>query len=403
MFLFVGEPHQLFHALPLAAELKVSGPDVDLEVAVASEGHLPMVEQVLAAYPGFDPPVRRLVAPRAEHGLRRLGIRGQLRIPTLLAALPYLRSFDAIVVPERTTTMMRHFLGRTKLVFTPHGAGDRAIMLDRRDRHFDFVLVAGEKSERRLLEAGTIRPGAYAVNGYVKMDFMRRLAAQRPRLFDNDRPTVLYAPHFRQPLSSWERFGREVIAAFAAQERYNLVVAPHVRLFHGASAKAKRAFEQLAVPGKIIVDLGSDRLVDMTYTSAADIYLGDVSSQVYEFLATPKPCVFLNAHGVDWESDSNYRFWTLGEVVEDPASILPAIDAAPARHGHYAGLQRCALAESVGGDPAGAARRGAEAIAAFLAGQRAPFDHAIREAVRAPSAFGSLAGENDASGEAHAA
>ena len=339
-----------------------------VEVAVASEGHLPMVEQVLAAYPGFHPPVRRLVSPRAEHGLRRLGIRGQLRIPTLLAALPYLRSFDAIVVPERTTTMIRHFLGRTKLIFTPHGAGDRAIMLDPRDRHFDFVLVAGAKSERRLLEAGTIRPGAYAVNGYVKMDFMARLAVQRPRLFDNDRPTVLYAPHFRHSLSSWDRFGRQVIAAFAAQDRYNLVVAPHVRLFHGASAKAKRAFEELAVPGKIVVDLGSDRLIDMTYTSAADIYLGDVSSQVYEFLGTPKPCVFLNAHGVDWEGDSSYRFWTLGDVVDDAAGILPAIDAAPARHGRYAELQRCALAESIGGDPAGAGRRGAEAISCFLDG-----------------------------------
>jgi hypothetical protein len=397
LFLFVGERHHLFHALPLAAEWKALRPDVQLEMAVASEGHLPMVEQVLAAYPGFDPPVRRLVPPRVEHGLRRTGIRGQWRIPTLLAALRYLRSFDAIVVPERTTTMIRHFLGRTKLIFTPHGAGDRAIMLDPRDRHFDFVLVAGEKSERRLLEAGTIRRGAYAVNGYVKMDFMRRLTAQRPRLFDNDRPTVLYAPHFRQSLSSWEHFGRHVIAAFAAQDRYNLVVAPHVRLFHGASAKAKRAFEELAVPGKVIVDLGSERLVDMTYTSAADIYLGDVSSQVYEFLRTPKPCVFLNAHGVDWESDSNYRFWTLGDVVDDPASILSAIDAAPARHGRYAALQRCALAESVGGDPAGSARRGAEAIAHFLEGRRLP------AAVLAPAAPAIVAGLNDDAGEARAA
>ncbi len=397
LFLFVGEPHQLFHALPLAAELSAIRPDVHLEVAVASEAHRPMVEQVLAAYPGFKPPVRRLVPPRAEHGLRRVGIRGQLRIPTLLAALPYLRSFDAIVVPERTTTIIRHLLGRTKLIFTPHGAGDRAIMLDPRDRHFDFVLVAGEKSERRLLDAGTIRPGAYAVNGYVKMDFMARLAAQRPRLFDNDGPTVLYAPHFRPSLSSWERLGRHVIAAFAGQDRYNLVVAPHVRLFHGASAKAKRAFEQLAVPGKIIVDLGSDRLVDMTYTSAADIYLGDVSSQVYEFLARPKPCVFLNAHRVAWRDDPDYRFWTLGDVVEDSDAVLPAIDAAPSRHGLYAGLQRCALAESVGGDPVGAARRGAEAIAGFLQGRRLPI------VPLAPAARTLAGGLNDDAGEPRAA
>lgn len=29
----------------------------------------------------------------------------------------------------------------------------------------------------------------------------------------------------------------------------------------------------------------------MTYTPAADIYLGDVSSQSYEFLLDPRPCL----------------------------------------------------------------------------------------------------------------
>src|SRR3546814_2994956 len=83
----------------------------------------------------------------------------------LLDALPFLRQFDAIVVPERTTTAIRHFLSQgTRLIFTPHGAGDRAITFDVRDRHFDFALVAGAKSEQRMLDAGTIRPGHYAVN-----------------------------------------------------------------------------------------------------------------------------------------------------------------------------------------------------------------------------------------------
>ena len=56
---------------------------------------------------------------------------------------------------------------------------DRAITFDARDRHFHFALVAGEKSEQRMLDAGTIRPGHYAVNGYVKMDLMRRLQTSR--------------------------------------------------------------------------------------------------------------------------------------------------------------------------------------------------------------------------------
>ncbi|BAV64494.1 hypothetical protein [Sphingobium cloacae] len=366
LFLFIGEPHQVFHALPIAAEMADMG--VTPRIAVASPAHLRMVEKVAGAYPGFSPPV----AICGQHGpaqwLRRLHVSRHPRLPMLWGALPFLRQFDAIVVPERTTTAIRHCLPRrTRLVFTPHGAGDRAIMLDPRDRHFDFVLVAGEKSEQRLLEARTIRPGHYAVNGYVKLDLMTRMQRNRAPLFDNGRPTVLYAPHFRRSLSSWDRFGRDIIRWFAGQDRYNLVVAPHVRLFADARQEEVDAVSQLAVPGKILIDLQSDRLFDMSYTAGADIYLGDVSSQVYEFLATPRPCLFLNAHGVDWRDDPDYLFWTLGDVLDELSGLPSALDHAAERHPLYAEAQRRRLAESVGGDPRGAARRGAEAILRFLA------------------------------------
>ena len=366
LFLFIGEPHHLFHALPIAAEMAAAGQDV--EVAVSSTDHLRMVEQVARAYPGFAPHITLLGQYGITRWLRASGLFRNPRLPMLFDALPFLRRFDAIVVPERTTTAIRHFLPRkTRLIFTPHGAGDRAIMLDPRDRHFDFVLVAGEKSEARLLEAGTIRRGHYAVNGYVKLDLMPRLLATRDPLFANGRPTVLYAPHFRRELSSWDRFGREIIAWFAAQDRFNLIVAPHVRLFAEASDAEREAVTSLSVPGKILVDLGSDRLFDMSYTSGADIYLGDVSSQVYEFLARPRPCLFLNAHNVDWTGDPDYLFWTLGDVVDDLSNLADALERAPARHALYADAQRERLAESIGGDPAGAAQRGADAILRFLA------------------------------------
>ncbi len=47
----------------------------------------------------------------------------------------------------------------------------------------------------------------------------------------------------------------------------------------------------------------------MSYTTAADIYLGDVSSQVYEFLYEPRPCLFLNSHEFAWKSDPNFAHW----------------------------------------------------------------------------------------------
>jgi hypothetical protein len=367
LFLFVGEPHHVFHSLPIAAELRRLAPAIEIEVATTSDSHDEQIARVRQAYPDLDVSLVRLKKPFRWLSFRGGGIgRGEKRSQTLIAALPYLRRFDAIVVPERTTTMIKPFLSRrTKLIFTPHGAGDRAITQDPRDIRFDFLLVAGKKSERRLLEAGTARPGDYAVTGYVKFDLLSRLGSQRLSSFGNGRPTVLYAPHFRLPLSSWG-IAEQVIEAFRAQDRFNLIVAPHMRLFHNAGDAAKAKWEALAEPGKIIVDLGSPKLTDMSYTTEADIYLGDVSSQVYEYLSTPRPCVFIDTHDTDWKGNPDYLFWTLGEVVSRPRDIMPAIERAADLHPAFAPLQRAAVVESCGADIEGAAERSAEAIVKFL-------------------------------------
>jgi hypothetical protein len=368
LFLFIGEPHHLFHVIPIAAELARS--DADIEIAVSGEEHHAYLAAFLKACPALRRVnIRTLSAScwRAAFAATPLG-RSQMRLPTLLSALPYLRGFDAIVVPERTTTAIRRLLGKqTKLIFTPHGAGDRAIMLDPRDALFDFVLVAGSKSERRLLDAGTIRPGAYAVPGYVKLDYLSRLAPCTERSFGNGRETVLYAPHFRSELSSWWRFGREVIEQFRAQDDYNLIVAPHIRLFHGASARQRRAWEALAEPGKILIDTGSPKLTDMHYTREADFYLGDVSSQVYEFVASPRPCIFLDAHATDWRGNADYAFWNMGEVVADTGLFMAAVRRARKGHPLYLARQRAGIVSSFG-RVTGAAQRSATAILCYLQG-----------------------------------
>jgi glycosyltransferase involved in cell wall biosynthesis len=115
----------------------------------------------------------------------------------------------------------------------------------------------------------------------------------------------------------------------------------------------------------VIVDLGSARSFDMTYSVAADIYAGDVSSQLSEFLTRPKPCVFLNAHKIGWRGNRDFANWNLGDVVETAADAIAAIRSANARHHLYRELQQKQIDASVDGQPR-AARRAADAIATFL-------------------------------------
>ena len=362
VFPYFAQLHQVFHSLPIAAAMAARHPDVKVHVAGADDTHLPFVRDLLAEH-APDAPVS--IDPLSMPLLRRFGSKKKSR--TIFKNRDYLRSFDAIVTPERTSLFMRRVgLGHTRLIWTRHGAGDRAIGFASDVDGFDFVLMAGRKIEKRLHEAGLIRPGHYATGVYAKFDWLRSAAPLR--LFDNDRPTVLYNPHFDQELSSWERCGLQVLEHFAASTRYNLIFAPHVRLFDPPTLQKYAAFARYAGLAHMRIDLGSARSIDMSYSSAADIYLGDVSSQVAEFIVRPRPCVFIDAHRSDWRDNPDYRFWTLGAVIEQIDELKTALDAAVERHGEFAEAQRRYVSETFELPESGeaSAARGADAIVDFL-------------------------------------
>jgi CDP-glycerol glycerophosphotransferase (TagB/SpsB family) len=224
-----------------------------------------------------------------------------------------------------------------------------------------------------MAEAG-LTPDRLALVGYPKLDL---LAAEPPRLplQANGRPTVLYNPHVSPHLSSWYEDGLKVLKWFAANPAYNLIFAPHVMLFERPLAvtidrltarRPGRIPRRLLQAPNILVDLGSRASTDMTYTQAADLYLGDVSSQVYEFLATPRPCIFLDTHHVAWRDDPNYAYWHAGEVIEDVAQLPAALDRAWRDHSRYLPEQERLFAASIERTDRRASERAADAILARL-------------------------------------
>lgn len=372
VFPFLAQPHQVPHSLPIAVEIARRFPGSDVRLASPSDRIDAFVRHLLAAY--APDATLRLDRLRLDPVSRALDRRGHVpwKQGALLVNRDYFRDCDAIVTPERTSLFLRR-IGVTapRLIWTRHGAGDREVGFAANVREFDFVLMAGRRIERRLLARGLIRPGAYATGVYAKFDWVRSGAAPT-RLFDNDRPTVLYNPHFAPGLSSWHHLGLQVLDQFAASGRYNLVFAPHVRLFEAAGDAVARRFARFDRLPHVRIDLGSRRSVDMTYTRAADLYLGDVSSQVAEFLHRPRPCVFLDAHGRAWRGDPSFAFWSLGPVLTSVEGLEHRIDEAFAGHSRFASAQRDYFQETFELPPGRAsARDGAEAIVAFLKRSRA--------------------------------
>jgi CDP-glycerol glycerophosphotransferase (TagB/SpsB family) len=368
--------HQVPHAAPYAFELSRRHPEFDVVVICSSRREEVMARRIGALYPGHR---CRFVALRAAWYYRLIDpfkspvkFRGKREM--LQHNLDYFRRLDALVAPERNCLQLRTRFGLSDLtlIHTRHGAGDREGGFDEKSGAFDLTLLPGDKYVDRLKERGLLQDGRYAVIGWPKFEVVRGLNPERRRFFANDRPVVVYNPHFDQTVASWGPMGLQVLDFFRQHGEYNLIFAPHVVLFKRRKrhdARLPRAYYR--VPN-IHIDLGSDASADMTYMLAADIYLGDVSSQVYEFLLQPRPCIFLNGHGVPWQGNPFYVHWTLGQVVDDVATQLaPALDRAFDLQATYLPRQQAAFAYTFHSDTdSTAAQRGADAIAGFMRDRR---------------------------------
>lgn len=351
-FLAFAEPHQHLHWLPVALEL-ARRPDVEVTVLGGSKVALKFIGE-------FDPArtlkLRHLWFPRWR--------RERLFAPpkrTHLALLhgKTIASFPFIVTTEVTSSILYRQPGfSSKIIHIKHGAGDVESSFNARHAHFDLTLVYGQKHKDRLIERGLATDDDCLVVGCGKFE----LARPPRKLFASDLPVALYNPHWKEH-STFPRFGEALIREMEKIEGWNFIVAPHVKL--GGPDPVTSA-------PNILVDSRSPSSIDMTYTQAADVYIGDVSSQVYEFVWRPRPCIFLNFDRIAWQGKPNYLHWSMGQVIETIEQLGPALARARHLQPSFEQAQRDALAYSIEQDEAAASTRQADIIEAFMAGRIAP-------------------------------
>jgi hypothetical protein len=344
--------HQVAHSLPIALALARAGTGAKIILATTS--------------PRIQAEVTRLAGPAINAGLTLQPLSLTSRMSRVIAGvsdyiapvrklliygdnLDFFGSLDVLVVAEKTSLILktRYGMSDLKIIHTRHGAGDRAIGFNPESALFDHVLVSGPKIKRRLIHAAGLDPNRISIVGYPKFDM--HAGTQRPAVRDDDRPVVLYNPHPSPHLSSWYRYGRAVLDWFVEHEEYQLVFAPHVMLFERRFVltidklrmdRPGRIDQRYLRAPNIRIDLGSRMASTMAYTNAADIYLGDASSQVYEFLLKPRPCIFLDAHETPWQGDENFAHWAAGPVIRDVAGLGNALKRAQDEHpGHYRAVQ----------------------------------------------------------------
>jgi hypothetical protein len=151
------------------------------------------------------------------------------------------------------------------------------------------------------------------------------------------------------------------VEQLAGQSEFNVVLAPHQRLVETAP-ELREVLGRVAHLPHVHCDIDSFATVDGSYTEACDIYLGDTSSQVVEFLMRPRPCVFLNPQGAEWRNDPAFLQWHCGEVVEQLAALSSALRRAASLHEQFEDRQRDFAASSLGDTSGAAPARAAELI-----------------------------------------
>ncbi len=360
-FLFLGETLLIPHLFPIVEAL-AGMTDVPIDLWTSTSVHEQMLREWidparigLRRAPGFR------IVPDAEAGRNpKLPYK-----PLLLARLaPRLRHSPIAVCAEQTSLWLPTLLPlRTRFVKTAHGAGSMMARADRRRRAAALTLVPAEGEKRALAEHG-VDPATIRVTGYVKAAFRQRTRPQA--LFAEPRPIILYTPHWQLRRSSWPAWGGEIVRLLAQQDRYNVILAPHQRLVETAP-EVREVLAAVAPLPHVHCDLDSFATVDGSYTAAADIYLGDTSSQVVEFLAELRPCIFLNPQRRDWAGDPSYAQWRCGQVLDRLDAVMPAIDAAAALQPDFAARQVAFAAASLGDTSGAAPRRAASLILDLLA------------------------------------
>jgi hypothetical protein len=349
-FLAITQAHQFLHWLPAALRL-AREPGVEVTVFCASSAGLDFIRS-------YDPDqllqLRRLRSPRfGQDGLfnppkRRLA---------LLLNYWKLADFPVIVTTETTSSLLYRLPGfSSRIIHLKHGAGDREGGYNPKHSRFDLTLVNGPKDKDRLIQRGLVSDSNCLVVGYAKFELSRPSAAST-----HARPLALYNPHFDENLGTWHRHGQAMVAAMERIADWDFVVAPHVKLKGGPAVKT-------AAPN-VNLDMGSVRSIDMTYTDAADVYIGDISSQVYEFLRRPRPCIFVNFDRIDWRGNENYAHWQLGQVIESPEELSEALARAEILQPGFEAAQRLATSKSIDMSPEKASERQARAILAFARGE----------------------------------
>ena len=244
----------------------------------------------------------------------------------------------AVIVTDYYDNIFRQLGIKTFWVYLPHGLLNREFGSDPHIRDYDLAIVPGARDMQGFTKRLGPLPKA-VIAGYSKLDYLHYHQLQPPALFREKKPVILYNPHFEPLLSSFFDQGKQLMEALAATGKYNLIFMPHPDL----ARKHYREVQALkGLPNTVVIDRPR---INLDYLAAADVYITDVSSSVFEWLYFDKPALFFNTKNIDWHNNPFYGSWVLGQVARTIPEMLAAVEDALSPNDNFRGIRKQVLQE----------------------------------------------------------
>lgn len=312
-FCFNQSIHQIYHSLFVAIEL--SNCQDRYPVVILSTSHLAsiIIERELAAVPN------RVVFKRIRHpGYQKIDFKVNWFV---FWCRLFMDRPVAVVVTDYFDNVFRQLSVETIWLFIPHGLVNREFASHPHIHDYDMVFLPGERDKEELEKRiGPLR--RVEVVGYSKFDYFKYHQLPSLQLFLDKKPVILYNPHFEETLSSFFDLGYELLKELSDSSRYHVIFMPHPDLSRRYPAQIERVRRLPHV-------VTTDRLrINLDYMAAADLYITDVSSSAFEWLHFDRPMIFVNSKRVTWQDSPYYPSWRLGEVAENVAEVVKAIEKA---------------------------------------------------------------------------
>lgn len=238
----------------------------------------------------------------------------------------HIKKMDAFIVPLYDYLILKKYYPKKSMIYTTHGMPSREYAFDNRITQFDLFFLSSLRDLTERRKRNQITNTNHKVIGFSKHDLLKYNSA-RP-VFNNKNKTILYNPHWEKNMSSFKKFGFQILNFFSNNPEYNLIFSPHCKLV-SRNLYLRYQLKKYHKFSNIIVDLHSEKNNDMTYTKQADLYMGDVSSQVLEYLFLgTKPCLFLDAHNLMSDNIQRPITWDLGDVINKLDNLKESINKA---------------------------------------------------------------------------